>query len=54
MLRILCGNCSETGVSGNKNSIDLTGYYKIYLSKKAYRIVCRIIKDEIEIIEIGV
>jgi mRNA interferase RelE/StbE len=30
----------------------LTGYYKIYVAKKAYRIVYRIIKDEIEIIEI--
>jgi mRNA interferase RelE/StbE len=37
---------------GNKNEIDLTGYYKIYVAKKAYRIVYRIIKDEIEIIEI--
>jgi mRNA interferase RelE/StbE len=37
---------------GNKNNIDLTGYYKIYVAKKAYRIVYRIIKDEIEIIEI--
>jgi mRNA interferase RelE/StbE len=37
---------------GNKNNIDLTGYYKIYAAKKAYRIVYRIIKDKIEIIEI--
>ena len=37
---------------GNKNNIDLTGYYKIYVSKKAYRIVYRIVKTEIEIIEI--
>jgi mRNA interferase RelE/StbE len=37
---------------GNKNNIDLTGYYKIYVSKKSYRIVYRIVKDEIEIIEI--
>jgi mRNA interferase RelE/StbE len=37
---------------GNKNNIDLTGYYKVYVAKKAYRIVYRIIKDEIEIIEI--
>jgi mRNA interferase RelE/StbE len=37
---------------GNKNNIDLTGYYKIYVAKKAYRIVYRIIKDKIEIIEI--
>jgi mRNA interferase RelE/StbE len=37
---------------GNKNNIDLTGYYKIYFFKKTYRIVYRIVKTEIEIIEI--
>ena len=37
---------------GNKNNIDLTGYYKIYVAKKKYRIIYRIVKDEIEIIEI--
>jgi mRNA interferase RelE/StbE len=37
---------------GNKNNIDLTGYYKIYVAKKKYRIVYRIVKDKIEIIEI--
>jgi len=37
---------------GNKNNIDLTGFYKIYFAKKKYRIVYRIVKDEIEIIEI--
>ena len=37
---------------GNKNNIDLTGYYKLYFDKKRYRIVYRIIKNEIEIIEI--
>ena len=37
---------------GNKNNIDLTGFYKIYLVKKSYRIVYRIVKNEIEIIEI--
>jgi mRNA interferase RelE/StbE len=37
---------------GNKNNTDLTGYYKIYIAKKAYRIVYRIQKDEIEILEI--
>jgi len=37
---------------GNKHNIDLTGYYKIYVSKKSYRIVYRIVKNEIEIIEI--
>jgi len=37
---------------GNKNGIDLTGFYKIYLSKKVYRIVYRILKEKLEIIEI--
>jgi len=37
---------------GNKNNINLTGYYKIYIDKKRYRIVYRIVKNEIEIIEI--
>ena len=37
---------------GNRNNIDLTGYYKIYMDKKKYRIVYRIVKNEIEIIEI--
>ena len=37
---------------GNKNNIDLTGYYKIYVAKKKYRIVYRIVRDEVEIIEI--
>jgi len=37
---------------GNKNNIDLTGFYKIYLAKKTYRIVYRIRKNDIEIVEI--
>jgi len=37
---------------GNKNNIDLTGFYKIYVAKKKYRIIYRIVKEEIEIIEI--
>jgi len=37
---------------GNRNNIDLTGFYKIYVSKKSYRIIYRIVKNEIEIIEI--
>ena len=37
---------------GNKNNIDLTGFYKIYVAKKSYRIVYRIIKEKIEIVEI--
>jgi mRNA interferase RelE/StbE len=40
------------GALGNKNNIDWSGYYKIYVSKKSYRIVYRIVKNEIEIIEI--
>lgn len=37
---------------GNKHNMDLTGYYKIYFAKKSYRIVYRIVKNEVEIIEI--
>ena len=37
---------------GNKNNIDLTGFYKIYFDKKRYRIIYRIEKNGIEIIEI--
>ena len=37
---------------GNRNGINLTGYYKIYIDKKKYRIVYRIVQNEIEIIEI--
>jgi mRNA interferase RelE/StbE len=37
---------------GHKNNINLTGYYKIYLAKKRYRIVYRIVQNEVEIIEI--
>ena len=37
---------------GNKNNIDLTGFYKIYIAKKSYRIVYRIVKEKIEIVEI--
>ena len=38
---------------GNKNNIDLTGFYKIYIAKKSYRIVYRLISPtNIEIIEI--
>ena len=37
---------------GNKNNIDLTGFYKLYIAKKSYRIVYRILKNKIEIIEI--
>jgi mRNA interferase RelE/StbE len=37
---------------GSKNNIDLTGFYKIYVAKKTYRIVYKIINDEIIIVEI--
>jgi mRNA interferase RelE/StbE len=37
---------------GNKNNMDLTGYYKLYFSKKSYRIVYRIVENDVEIIEI--
>jgi mRNA interferase RelE/StbE len=38
---------------GNKFNIDLSGFYKIYIAKKKYRIVYRLITPtSIEIIEI--
>lgn len=37
---------------GNKFGIDLTGFYKLYISRKKYRIVYRITSGEIEIVEI--
>ena len=37
---------------GNKNNMDLTGFYKIYVAKKTYRIVYRLVKNEVEIVEI--
>jgi mRNA interferase RelE/StbE len=38
---------------GNKHNIDLTGFFKIYVAKKSYRIVYRLITpSRIEIIEI--
>ena len=42
---------------GNKNNIDLTGYYKIYVYKKIYRIVYKVTEDtegefKVEIVEI--
>jgi mRNA interferase RelE/StbE len=37
---------------GNKFNVNLTGFYKIYIDNKNYRIVYRIIDDEIEIVEI--
>ena len=38
---------------GNKLNVDLTGFFKIYVFKKKYRIVYRLLNpNEIEIIEI--
>ena len=37
---------------GNKFGIDLTGFYKLYFHKKRYRIVYRILRDYIEVVEI--
>ncbi|GMO60876.1 MAG: hypothetical protein Ta2G_20700 [Termitinemataceae bacterium] len=38
---------------GNKNAIDLTGFYKLYVARKTYRIVYRLAGDgSIEIVEI--
>jgi len=36
----------------NKMRIDLIGFYKIYILNKKYRIVYRMIKEKIEIVEI--
>ena len=37
---------------GNRLGIDLTGLYKLYMAKKKYRIVYRLIGETIEVIEI--
>ena len=37
---------------GNKNNINLTGYYKLYFAGKKYRIIYQIVKKKIEIIEL--
>ncbi|MBI3814827.1 MAG: type II toxin-antitoxin system RelE/ParE family toxin [Nitrospinae bacterium] len=37
---------------GNKFGIDLTGFYKLYVARKKYRIVYRLIGDCLEVIEI--
>jgi mRNA interferase RelE/StbE len=37
---------------GKKYGVDLTGFYKIYVSKKKYRIVYRLIGKHIEVIEV--
>jgi mRNA interferase RelE/StbE len=37
---------------GNKLGMDLTGFFKLYAAKKKYRIVYRILKGRLEVIEI--
>ena len=37
---------------GNKFNIDLTGFYKLYVDNKKIRIVYRLLREEIEIIEV--
>jgi mRNA interferase RelE/StbE len=37
---------------GNKLGLDLTGFYKLYASRKKYRIVYRLGKNYLEVIEI--
>ncbi|MFI5295088.1 MAG: type II toxin-antitoxin system RelE/ParE family toxin [Thermodesulfovibrionales bacterium] len=37
---------------GNKMGMDLTGFYKLYFARRRYRIVYRLIGEDIEIIEI--
>jgi mRNA interferase RelE/StbE len=36
---------------GNKMGLDLTGFFKLYVSKKKIRIVYRLLKDYLEVIE---
>jgi mRNA interferase RelE/StbE len=37
---------------GNKMGLDLTGFFKLYVAKKKVRIVYRLLKDYLEVIEI--
>lgn len=37
---------------GNKMGLDLSGFFKLYVSKKKIRIVYRLLKDYLEVIEI--
>lgn len=37
---------------GNKFNVNLSGFYKIYVENKKYRIVYRIVDEDIEIVEI--
>ena len=37
---------------GSRQGIDLTGFYKLYIARKNYRIVYRLVGGAIEVIEI--
>ena len=37
---------------GNKLGMDLTGFFKLYAARKKYRVVYRILKGRLEVIEI--
>ncbi len=37
---------------GNKMGLDLTGFFKFYVAKKKIRIVYRLLKDYLEVIEV--
>lgn len=37
---------------GNKMGLDLTGFFKLYAAKKKIRIVYRLLKDYLEVIEV--
>jgi len=37
---------------GNKMGLDLTGFFKLYVAKKNIRIVYRLLKDYLEVIEV--
>ncbi len=48
----LAGNPFLGKPLGNRFGIDLTGFYKLYILKKKYRIVYRLTGVELEIIEV--
>ena len=48
----LAGNPYLGKPLGNKFGINLTGFYKLYAVKKKYRIVYRVLAEQIEVIEI--
>lgn len=37
---------------GNKMGLDLTGFFKLYAAKKKIRIFYRLLKDQLEVIEV--